>query len=204
MVRGITGSWVLVTALVWLAPGRAAAGGYSDKAILATVQALAKKKEMPKDKVNQLVGNLKASFKDAWFKKARKAKAVDGVLVFRAGEGGFLVKFMKGDGLVSFKGGRQAGPVLLKSWSAGAQVGGSAMWGVALVMGLGQPADFGGDYTGNQSGATGGDASAANAVVLSLSEDEEGKQPHDLYILYAARGLSAGVAGAKMTVTPDW
>lgn len=161
---------------------------------------LAKKARFAVDKREELKNLLEVVMARKWFKSAAKKKPLRGIFVYSAGEGGFIVKFMNGDGYASFAGGKQAGKVHLKAWSAGAQVGGSASWGVGLIMGLRRKSHFGGDYKGSVKGATAGDAASRGAVLLR----KEGKRAHDVALITVGRGLSAGVGGAKMTITPDW
>jgi len=185
--------------LLQLRPAPAAAAGYTPAEAVQVATQLAKKKEMPAEKRTQLL----ASLQKALSSEAR-GRPIQGVLVFRSGEGGFIVKFMKGDGLVSFKGGKQAGPLSISSWSAGALVGGSATWGVGLVLGLQDVSHFGGEYGGEVKTATAGDATTPNGLWLQPADDEEGKKAHDLLLILSARGLSAGIGRAKMTIAPDW
>ncbi|MGI5863526.1 MAG: hypothetical protein ACOX6T_15930 [Myxococcales bacterium] len=177
--------------------------GYTEEEIVTLVRSLGKKQSIPADKLSDLVSGLRKSLETADFARHVKKYPVRGVLVFEGGEGGLLVKFMKASGLLSFKGGRQAAEVSLRTWSAGAQAGGSALWGVALVMGLNSEAHFGGDYSGKLITATAGDETTNRALLLSL-KDGKGKRAHDLWVVTAGRGLSAGAGGAKMTISPRW
>ena len=180
----------------------AAAAEYSQQEVINLTNYLALQKEMPPEKTRWLINALKASYDDPWFKAQIKKQPVRGVFVYSSGEGGFVVKYMKGDGLASFKNGRQKGTIFLSSWSAGAIIGGAATWAVGLVMGLQKESDFGGDYTGKLLQATAADETAPSA--MHLTSQKEGKPPHELYILVSSRGLTADAGGTKLNITPDW
>jgi hypothetical protein len=177
----------------------AASAGYTHEEILSMVSSLGAKRDMSKTKLQDLSRSVSRSMESAEFKKLTATRSVRGVLVFQGGEGGLVVKFMSGQGFVSIKGGRQGGRVSVRSWSAGAQIGGSAMWGAALVLGLEREADLGGDYKGRNAGATAAGESSQSWLRLT----QEGK-PQVLWVAVAGRGLSASAGGQKLTVTPEW
>ena len=180
----------------------AAAAEYSRQEVINLTNYLALQKEMPPEKIRWLINALKASYDDPWFKAQIKKQPVRGVFVYSSGEGGFVVKYMKGDGLASFKNGRRKGTIFLSSWSAGAIVGGAATWAVGLVMGLQKESDFGGDYTGKLLQATAADETVPSAI--HLTSQKEGTATHELYILVSSRGLTADAGGTKLNITPDW
>jgi len=197
----------MTAAIVVSASGAAAvdaAEGYDAGMVLRLTEKLARKLEMPEEQKATLLENVRKTVKEEWYKKQVTRRPVMAVFVYRAGEGGLLVKFMKGEGLITFRSGRKAANIDLKSWSAGAQAGGSAVWGVGLVMGLKHPNHFGGDYRGKVQTATAGDKTAQSGTLLSLDDDNQGRKAHDILLIMAAAGLSAGVGGAKMTITPGW
>ena len=194
--------WSLVICLGIGLSTTAAAGEYSKQAVITKTKYLALQKEMPPEKIRWLINALKASYDDPWFEAQIKKQPVRAVMVYSSGEGGFVVKYMKGDGRISFKNGRQNGTIFLSSWSAGAIIGGSATWAVGLVMGLQKESDFGGDYTGKLLQATAADETAPNAMYLSSGK--EGNAFHSLYILVSSRGLTADAGGTKLNITPDW
>lgn len=181
----------------------AAAAEYSKQEVLSKTKYLAHQKQMPPEKIRWLINALKAAYNDPWFKQQIKIQPVRGVMVYSSGEGGFVVKYMKGDGRVSFKNGRQNGTVFLSSWSAGAIIGGAASWAVGLVMGLQKESDFGGDYTGKLLQAAAADETAPTALYLT-SRKESRQASHSLYILVSSRGLTADAGGTKLKITPDW
>ena len=180
----------------------AGAAEYSRQEVINKANYLASKKEMPPDKIRWLINAIKAAYEDPWFKEHIRTKPIRGVLVYSSGEGGFVVKYMKGDGLVSFKNGREAGRIYLSSWSAGAIIGGAATWGIGLVMGLEKESYFGGSYTGKLLQAAAADETAPAA--MHLTSQKESRATHELYILVSSRGLTADAGGTKLTITPDW
>jgi hypothetical protein len=180
----------------------AAAAEYSKQEVISKAEYLALQKEMPPEKIRWLLNALQASYDDPWFKEQIKKQPIRGVLVYSSGEGGLVVKYMKGDGLASFKNGRQTGTIFLNSWSAGAIVGGAATWAVGLIMGLEKESDFGGDYTGKLLQVTAADETAPGA--MHLTSQKEGPAAHELYILVSSRGLTADAGGTKLNITPDW
>ena len=201
MHRRLT-TWLVLFLIGVVFSTSAAAAQYSKQAVINKAKSLAQKKEMPPEKIRWLINALQASYDDPWFKTLIKKQPVRGVFVYSSGEGGFVVKYMKGDGLASFKNGRQNGMIYLSSWSAGAIIGGAATWAVGLVMGLQNQSDFGGDYTGKLLQATAADETAPNAMYLSSRK--EGQASHSLYILVSSRGLTADAGGTKLNITPDW
>lgn len=201
MPRRLT-AWVVMCIIFFGFSTVSAAAQYSKEEVLSRARNLALQKEMPSDKIRELMNAIKAAYEDPWFKEHIRKKPVRGVLVYSSGEGGFVVKYMKGDGLVSFKSGRQAGRIFLSSWSAGAIIGGAATWAVGLVMGLEKESHFGGSYTGKLLGATAADETAPAA--LYLTSQKESWATHELYILVSSRGLTADAGGTKLKITPDW
>ena len=201
MYRRLT-AWVVVFFVGMGFSASAGAAEYSKQEVLSKVQYLAQKKQMPPDKIRWLINALKASYEDPWFKTHIRKRPIRGVMAYSSGEGGFVVKYMKGDGLVSFIHGRQAGRVFLSSWSAGAIIGGAATWAVGLVMGLEEEAHFGGSYTGKLLGATAADETAPTA--LHLKSENDGWAYHELYILVSSRGLTADAGGTRLKIMPDW
>lgn len=173
---------------------------YTTEEVAAVYGKLADQVRLSEEKRKELKDLVEVTMARDWFKKAAKMKPVRGVFLYSSGEGGFIVKYMNGDGYAAFKGSKEGGKIHLKAWSAGAQIGGKASWGVGLLMGLNKVSHFGGDYTGSVKGATAGDSATRGAVILSKS----GKRAHDLALITVGRGLSAGVGGASLTITPGW
>lgn len=194
--------------LVWIMAATAAlpvtAAGYAKQDIPAIVKDMAAKLGMPADKRTDLMVNLEAAMSRATMNAVFETRTVKGILVFGANEGGFILKFMTGEGLVRFEGGLQDGVVHLKTWSLGASIGGSAMWGVALIVDLKDVGHFGGDYTGTVQDATAADTTTYKPVVLSRANDRNGQMAHDLYVITSGRGFSANMGVAKMTITKGW
>ena len=193
MVLVLTGAFFVATA---------GAGQYSSQEIFSQAASLARQQQMPPDKARGLINGLKAFFPDPWFQAQVKKQPVRAVFVYGAGGGGFVVKFMKGEGLVSFKNGRQAARIYVQGISGGAVIGGSMEWAIGLVMGLPSEADFGGDYVGNLRQATAGDETVASGMFLE--SQNQAPASHGLYILVSSRGLSAEAGQIRLTITPGW
>jgi len=181
-----------------LSQGLIGTASYSSTDIPAEVKSLALKTEMAPDKIFELVNKVEATLKDPALPEAVKKSSVSAILVFHAVEAGFGIKYMKGDGLINFEGGRKEAPVTLKSWSAGAQIGGSAQWGAGLVLDLKTEADFGGDYRGEVKAATAADTTTKGGVLLANDKGQK------IFFITFGRGFSAGVSKAKLTITPGW
>jgi len=191
--------------VLFLQPLDASAEGWGKGRIEREARKLAKKMEVPWDKENGLMDNLKTALDDPWFDEAGKEKPVKGVFLFKAGEGGLVLKRLKGEGLARFLGLDDEVAVSLKSWSGGVAVGGSKIWGVGLIMGLKERSHFGGSYKGAVKQATAGKEHAHLGILLSLTkEDAEKGRAHDLFLVTAGTGLSVGASGAKMKVVPEW
>ena len=104
MCRRLT-AWLVIFLIGVGFSTSAAAAEYSKQAVINKMKYLALQKEMPPAKIRWLINALKASYDDPWFKEQIKKQPVRGVFVYTAGEGGFVVKYMKGEGLASFKSG---------------------------------------------------------------------------------------------------
>lgn len=202
MKKMMTG--IVLAALVFGGFGTAGAKPYTSGEIVALTKKLAKKRRMSGEHVATLLMKLRKTFKTPWFKKTVKALPVMGVFVYRAGEGGLIVKFMKGDGYLSFSGGKQAGQIYMKSVSVGAQIGGSARWGVGLVMGLKKPDHFGGRYSGKVVRALAVHTATAGGLLLTGDNHQGTANEHKIYMISTGRGLSASAGVTKITFTRGW
>ncbi len=180
-------------------PSAARAGGFTAGEIQHEAKALLNRLDVSRDVSYPLTLKLRTALEEPALHHIVQSQRIGAVFVVRAGEGGIFVKFMRGEGLVSFKGGRQAAPFSLTKWSAGAMVGGSAQWSVGLVAGIAKENEFGGDYTGAVKGATAAESHSAGYAVFSPAGTDAGKL--EIYLISAGRGLSAGVGRGKMTIT---
>jgi len=195
--------FVLILMLVLAVPGWVQAGGGLDNQdILDRIQSLSQRKEMPADKVFKLTRDIETLFEDPEFGQMRERTPVTGVMVYRIGGGGLLVKFIKGDGLVSFQGQALPKEFDVQSWQFGAHAGGGVVWAAALVMGLRDPAYFGGEYSGQGSSATAIDTTTGEHPLLRLVNPPSEAQAHNLLLIRAAMGLSADAGGFKLNITP--
>lgn len=179
-------------------------GGYNNSQIVKTFNTLAEELEVPDKEREVLKKQLRKKFASGLYQQTVKHRAVKAVFVYKATEGGLLVSFMKGRGLITFNKGLRAAPIMLESWSAGALAGGSTQWGIGLVMGLRDPDHFGGEYSGDVSAAAAPDTRRSSEVLLSFSRDRRGERSHDVLLITVAKGLSAGVAVTKLTIKPRW
>lgn len=191
---------VLLAAALALAPGWALAASFSPAQAAAEAARLGRLVDMPLDVSAELTGQLQRGLRDPWLAAKVKSASIIGVFVYSAAEGGIVVKYMRGQGLASFKGRPGETQIFLRSWKAGAMIGGSATWGLGLVLGLDQPSNFGGDYTGTTRQAT---AVEENAPSLSLLSSQKA-DGHELVIVSAGKGLSADIGGERLTITPAW
>ncbi len=195
-------TWSVLVLAAFCFASTVAAGQYSNAEILVQTETLAHKRQIPPEKTQQLLEGMKAAFRDPWFQAQAKKQPVRAVLVYGAGGGGFVVKFMKGEGLVSFKNGRQAAGIHVQGWSGGAVIGGSMEWAVGVVMGLRSETDFGGDYVGNLRQATAGDQTAASGMFLE--SQKAAPASHALFIMVSSRGLSAEAGQIRLNIAPGW
>jgi hypothetical protein len=194
---------VILSATLLSYPSATRPSGFAISEVITITKELGKKLEWPADKITDLVVNLEKAVQEDLYKKEVEQKAVTAVFVYKATEAGLILKIMRGSGLITFKDGKKAAEISLKSSSLGAQIGGSAEWGVGLVMGLTEMSHFGGEYSGSVRKATAVDSSTSSGVVLTPSSNA-GKDTHQLFMVTTGRGLSAGVGGAKLTITPSW
>lgn len=126
------------------------------------------------------------------FVTAMHDRGVQAVGVYHWGEGGLVVKLARGSGTVRFAGVPGDRGIELEYTSVGAQIGGSASWGVVLALGLSSVEAIEGSYTGDVASATAIDQSTG---VLRL--DHQGRS---LYFVGVAEGLSANAGGGKMVL----
>lgn len=169
----------------------ASADNFSKAEVLDTAKELAKQVRMPSDTRHQVLKKLKKVLRQKRFRR------IQGVFAYQIGEGGFLVKFLKGSGQARIKGADKTWRIGLEATSFGAQVGGSSEWGIGLITNLDDPKHFGGIYKGSKKGAVAIETGLTIARMFQDDPDEE----HDLYFIGASKGLSAGVATAKLTIS---
>ncbi len=177
------------------------AAGFTREAIEFEARSLMNRMEITRDVSYKLTKRLSAALEDSALSKTIDARGVGAVFAYAAGEGGVFVNYMEGDGLISFIGARQIGPVSLNSWGIGAMIGGSAQWGIGLVIGRVDEENFGGRYKGGVRTATAWEAATRAIMYFSRTKGEE---TQEIYIISTGRGLSAGVGGVIMSITPAW
>jgi hypothetical protein len=157
--------------------------------------------EITRDVSYKLTKRLNTALKDSALGETIDAKGVGAVFAYASGEGGVFVNYMRGDGLISFIGGRQAAPVSLNSLGVGAMIGGSAQWGIGMMIGRVDEEDLGGYYKGGVRTATMWEAATRTIMYFSRTKGEE---TQEIYIISTGRGLSAGVGGVIMNIIPAW
>lgn len=140
----------------------------------------------------ELVERLDAFLASPKFAAVHASAGVQAVGVYRLGEGGVVVKIARGDGTMRFAGVPGNHEFELRYTSVGAQVGGSASWGVVLATGLRSLDQVDGTYNGAVASATAIEESAG-AVRMSHKRDH-----HNLYLVGIGAGLSANAAEAQL------
>lgn len=128
------------------------------------------------------------------FAAVHAAAGVQAVGVYRLGEGGVVVKIARGDGTMRFAGVQGDREFALRYTSVGAQVGGSASWGVVLATGLRSIDQVEGTYEGAVASATAIEESAG-AVRMGHKGDH-----HNIYLVSIGAGLSANAGEAKLVL----
>jgi hypothetical protein len=177
------------------------AAGFTKEAIEFEARSLMNRMEITRDVSYELKKRLKTALEDSALSEVIAANGVGAVFAYSSGEGGVFVKYMEGDGLISFIGGRQAAPVLLRSLGVGAMIGGSAQWGIGLVIGRVDEQDFGGRYKGGVRTATAWEAATKAIMYFSRTRGEE---TQEIYVISTGWGLSADIGGVIMSITPSW
>lgn len=178
--------------------------GYSSGEIINCTRQLAEKVRIPEYKLADLLVDLKIAMRHDTFKRAVENNPVTGILVYKGGEGGLFWKGLKADGLIAFKNGRKPAGLTVTSRSFGAQIGGSAVWGVGLIMGLKNESHFGGIYCGKVKSATAGTENTPGGSILTQAGSEGELSEHAIFLVTANSGLSAGVRNVKMNIIPEW
>ncbi len=184
-------------------PSNGQGRGYDLDQIVALTKELGKAQDWPEEKISDLVINIKKAAEGDIYKQEVAPKGVVGVFAYRATEAGLVVKIMRGTGLVTFTSGRKAAEITLRSTSVGAQVGGSAEWGVGMIVGLKKDTDFGGEYSGAAHDAVVGDDTSTIGALLT-STAGNGTDPHAIFVVKTGRGFSANAGGTKLTITRSW
>ena len=194
------GAWASPAGAV---PAKGARGGrdqsYDDLTRDAT--RLAAALGMPNDRRDVALGRLRKALTEGRVAAFAKDASVNGVFAYQTGEGGFLVKVRKGKGLVHIVGRPQDLNIQLKSVTFGAQIGGGSEWGFGLVLGLRDAAYFGGEYSGNNRGATAAEESISLTKLTKKGVGETDPAYHELYMMGVAAGLSAGAAIGSLSIS---
>jgi hypothetical protein len=201
MVRYIAAGIITIVICMSIPALSSAESGYTSEEIIAAARDLGKKIEMSDLKIASLVENYKQVCTQDEYIKATKEKSISAVFVYGASEAGLLYKKMSGNGFILFKQSGRSAKIKLNSSSFGAQIGGSAEWGLGLVFGLKDPEDFGGVYSGQRKNATAVNSTTAFGEVFSNSNSVESKKAHDIMLILTGSGLSAGNSRGNLLIT---
>jgi hypothetical protein len=174
------------------APRTALAGQFDPAAIRQQVDELTGKLSISPTQKVELDEKLEAFLASKDFAAVLARSGVQGVGVYRSGEGGLVVKIARGNGTMRFAGIAGERSFELEATSIGAQVGGSASWGVVLATGLPALEQVDGTYTGSVASATAIEESAG-AVRMVHKRDK-----HELYFVGIGAGLSANAGESKL------
>lgn len=155
---------------------------------------------MPTDRRDNALYRLKKALTEGRVAAFSHDAPINGVFAYQTGEGGFLVKVRKGKGLVHILGQKQDLAITLKSVTFGAQIGGGSEWGFGLVLGLRDVASFGGEYSGNNRGATAAEESISLTKLTKKGVGTSEPSYHELYMIGVAAGLSAGAAIGSLNI----
>lgn len=181
------------------APAAGANRSYDE--LEATAQRLALAIGMPPERQQLALGRLRTAFQRGKVAAFAGGGAINGIFAYQMGEGGFLVKVKKGKGLASILGDNRDAPLKLKSVTFGAQVGGGSEWGFGVILGMRSRAAFGGDYSGDTRGATAGEESVSITKLGKKGLGSGDPMYHEIYMIAAASGLSAGAAVGSLNIT---
>jgi len=167
----------------------------------ATARRLAAAIGMPAERQAVTLGRLRTAFQRGKVAAFAGGLGINGVFAYQMGEGGFLVKVKKGKGLAAILGDGRDVPLTLKSVTFGAQVGGGSEWGFGVILGLRVRGAFGGDYSGDNRGATAGEESVNITKLVKKGVSSGDPLYHEIYMVGAAAGLSAGAAYGSLNIT---
>ncbi|MBL9042125.1 MAG: hypothetical protein JNM83_11015 [Myxococcales bacterium] len=156
---------------------------------------------MPADRRDLAMGRLRTAFESGKIAAFSKEATVSGIFAYQMGEGGFLVKVKKGQGLARLSSSEPKVALELKSVTFGAQVGGGSEWGFGVILGLRNATAFGGEYSGDSRGATAGGESINITKLTKKGIGLTDPNYHELYLVGVAKGLSAGAAIGNLTIT---
>jgi len=156
---------------------------------------------MPADRRDLALGRLRTAFESGKIAAFSKEATVSGIFAYQMGEGGFLVKVKKGQGLAHLSSSEPKVALELKSVTFGAQVGGGSEWGFGVILGLRSASTFGGEYGGNDRGATAGGESIVITKLTKKGLGASDPSYHELYLVGVSKGLSAGAAIGNLTIS---
>lgn len=142
-----------------------------------------------------LLSEFNALLAEADVARSIKELGLTAVCAAVGGSGGLVVKVSSASGLVCFAGGRQAVPVDVSGWSAGAVAGGDKVAAVGIVCGLRSEKDFVGDYNITVRGSAGGEIGSR----VGTGQSKTG--PQVVHWVGTAVGLSGDLSAGTLTVS---
>jgi len=166
---------------------------FSIEEVRVKANTLTKQMEFPAVRRAEIEERLDRLLDHDEFRRVMEERGVGAVGAYRLGEGGAVVKVTDGDGILAVPGGEETRRFEFKSTSFGAVVGGSAGWGVVLLVGLDGAAAAAGKYRGSVKGAT---ALEESGGVAKFDHETAG---HSIYFVGTSAGLSANAGKAKLT-----
>ncbi len=171
--------------------------GYTREQIEALAESLGEELDFSVEKRNGYLARLKTELDKEPLATRVAEGHITGVAVFSLGQGGLVVKIIKGEGLVALNGGGKQG-FEVSAWSIGANAGGGVAHGVMLIDGLGQSGDFGGEYEGSGAGATAATEQTQTLLTLARADVVDRERAHTLHLVSASFGLSADAGFSKL------
>lgn len=167
---------------------------YTTSQIRPEIEGLLQSRDIDAVRRVELLERLDAFLASADFVAASQRTPVRAVGVYHWAEGGVVVKIARGDGSVRFVGEPSAHRIRLKYTSVGAQIGGSASWGVLLAMSLPDLAALEGTYVGEVRSATALDESAGTLRMVHRTRG------HRVDFVGVAAGLSADAGESELVI----
>lgn len=169
------------------------AASYSDEEILAIARELATSLAWDDVRRAQVDTELRKLFQHPNYRRVREGAGIHAVGAYRLGEGGVVVKIVRGEGVLRTRAGADR-TFELKATSFGAVVGGKGSWGIVLISGLRTVEDVAGTYAGTVAAAT-----AVETSTGALELRHEAAAPV-MFMTGASAGLSADAGKTSLTI----
>ncbi len=170
-------------------------GRYTDAHVIEAARSLTTTHGIPEDRRRELLAELDRLLADGDFRAEVQERGITGVFAYSGGSGGLLFSGGSATGVANFAEGGQAVPFEASTVAMGAFAGGTASWGIGVLVGLTHEAWLPGEYDGTAVSSTAGTASLAGARLKSEWHD------HSVRIVATGAGLSVGAGHVEITVT---